>query len=497
MKRFFCLLLLSYIGQILFFAGCSKERLSNSASRSFLSTDGSVLTRSYSDEVNHPDYSVSREMVESFINNTSKREQTQYSITTYPSEENPVLFIVNFEEGWKIVPGDSRFGLILAESATGHIDLYEIMDNPGLHLWIEDYQLQIESAQGRIIGGNTVKRSVQIWDLFRAPGVNDSLVVEQYLRSGEMMWGKINYQSSTVIDTIGYTEPLLQTKWGQENPWNVSMPEMNGSKCKTGCAAVAVSQVLYCFHNQQNMPSGLYDMVSLSGITTLHEGTDSIPYFSVSVSRSEFTSNSLLWNNMPSDNTAVNPTGYKNVSDLMLDVGARLGLHYSPGDTHKHVGTSCYYDTSPCKVSGTWAPYSMAVLASVVSSLDSNKPVITSAQSVNGGGHTWVIDGYLIEEITRTNTYEWWPVNMIPPGTVVFEYKSVNELLEEYNYMIYQGMPEVSETTDFYRFFHMNWGWDGNGDGYAIVGSPYYNWQGFTNNIAVQLFLVPDEFTVN
>lgn len=74
MKRFFCLLLLSYIGQILFFAGCSKERLSNSASRSFLSTDGSVLTRSYSDEVNHPDYSVSREMVESFINNTSKRE---------------------------------------------------------------------------------------------------------------------------------------------------------------------------------------------------------------------------------------------------------------------------------------------------------------------------------------------------------------------------------------------------------------------------------------
>ena len=147
MKRILYLLPLSFIGMILFFAECSKERLSNSTSSYFLNKERSVFTRSYSDEVNHPDYSVSREMVESFINNTSKREQTQYSITAYPSEENPVLFIVNFEEGWKIVPGDSRFGLILAESATGHIDLYEIMDNPGLHLWIEDYQLQIESAR--------------------------------------------------------------------------------------------------------------------------------------------------------------------------------------------------------------------------------------------------------------------------------------------------------------------------------------------------------------
>lgn len=55
---------------------------------------------------------------------------------------------------------------------------------------------------------------------------------------------------------------------------------------------------------------------------------------------------------------------------------------------------------------------------------------------------------------------------MIPAGTVVYEYKDVNELLEQY-------------------------------DGYASVGSPYNHWQGFTNNIVVQLNLVADEFTVN
>ena len=493
MKKVFFIIL---FGMILFFAGCSKDRISNQASPEMWNREGSAATRGYSEEENHPDYSVSQEMVESFIHYTSKTNKTHYSITTYPSEENPVLYVVNFEEGWKIIPGDSRFGLVLAESATGHVNVSEITDNPGFRLWIEDYQNQIESARGRIIGGSKANGSARIWDSFRAPQAKDSMVLGKNLRDRGMMWGKINFQSNTVIDTTGYKAPLLQTKWGQGNPWYISMPERDGYKCLTGCAAVAVSQILYFFHSQQSMPSGLYGTVSLSGTTTHYEGP--IPYYTISVSRSNFTYNSSLWNNMPLDSTVPNPTGFKNVSDLMLDVGARLNLHYSPYNTYVEKDTLGFFNTMPCKVSGTWAPYSMAALAPVVSSLDSNKPVIAAAiHSSNGSGHTWVIDGYLLEEVTTTNTYEWWPVNMIPAGTVVYEYKDVNELLVQYNYMIYQGMPEVTETSDFYRLYHMNWGADGQGDGYASVGSPYNHWQGYTNNIVVQLNLVADEFTVN
>lgn len=78
------------------------------------------------------DFTVTREMVEAFLMSESEKERPVVSISSYPSEDNPLLYVVNYENGWKIIPGDSRFGYVLAQSESGTLDLSKKSENPGL-----------------------------------------------------------------------------------------------------------------------------------------------------------------------------------------------------------------------------------------------------------------------------------------------------------------------------------------------------------------------------
>ena len=77
-----------------------------------------------------------------------KSDKAVLSVEGYPSEESPAMYIVNYEEGWKVFPADSRFGLILAESPTESLNLWEKSDNEGFELWMGSLQEQIERYRG-------------------------------------------------------------------------------------------------------------------------------------------------------------------------------------------------------------------------------------------------------------------------------------------------------------------------------------------------------------
>lgn len=463
----------------------------------FLTDPSNVLTKA-SKEANPEDYLVTKEMVVEYLRCREGKEH-EFDITSYPSDNDALLYVVNYPEGWKILPGDSRFGLVLAQGSKGSIDLSSPPENPGFRLWLEDNLTIIQNARGREYKGADTEQSVRIWQMIRSIYNSNSLdghtSNKTGLKSGDQ-WAKINYHGTITYDTLAYKAPLIQTKWGQGHPWYVSMPIMYGDTCLTGCPAVAVSQVLYYFHCQQNVPSGLYDNLFISGLLAACTNFDHCVIFDLH--RYNFTYNSSKWNNMPLDSISGNTTGYKNVSDLMLDVGARLGQHYSPWDSHVDVNPNYpYYDTTPCKLSGTWAQYSVSsTFSSVKSSLVSNKPVIVSANG-NSGGHTWIIDGYLDIEETHTNNYEWWPVSMIPSGTAVFGYMDFSDLLLQYG-TVYPGMPAIEQELYPLEFFSMNWGWDGQYDGeYKPINPTDYAWLGFGTHVAVQYNLSPSEFTVN
>lgn len=39
--------------------------------------------------------------------------------------------------------------------------------------------------------------------------------------------------------------PLLQTQWGQDDPYNLQCPVKSGKHCQTGCVATAMAQIMY------------------------------------------------------------------------------------------------------------------------------------------------------------------------------------------------------------------------------------------------------------
>ena len=205
---------------------------------------------------------------------------------------------------------------------------------------------------------------------------------------------------------------------------------------------------------------------------------------------------------MPLDNTSTNTTGYRYVSDLMLDVGVRLGTRYGVYSSGVLPDSSGYYNTIPAKLAGTWSQFSTQThLNSVHYSLDHDSPVIAGAKSnqTGGGRHTWVIDGYEESNHIITNSYQWYPENMIPSGTPVYGYKSTSELLAQYNNMIYPGMPEIETFVTPISLLHMNWGLDGlyDGDFNANIGNQYTSWIGFDSERVVEYSLTPSELVIN
>ena len=102
-----------------------------------------LLTKVTFGEDNDMNYAVTKEMIIEFLK-IEQSEKPIISVKGYPSEDAPSLFLVNYEEGWKLFPSDSRFGVIMAESPVGHIDLWEETDNLGYELWMESLQEQIE-----------------------------------------------------------------------------------------------------------------------------------------------------------------------------------------------------------------------------------------------------------------------------------------------------------------------------------------------------------------
>ena len=88
---------------------------------------------------------------------------------------------------------------------------------------------------------------------------------------------------------------------------------------------------------------------------------------------------------------------------------------------------------------------------------------------------------------------------MIPAGTAVYEYKTTTELLQQYNYNIYQGLPVYEPDgiqPDF--LFRMNWGLDDSLDNDALYSSSSYinsAWYDFNYNKVVQYNLSAGELT--
>lgn len=179
-------------------------------------------------------------------------------------------------------------------------------------------------------------------------------------------------------------DPLLTAMWDQGYPFNKMCPELNGTRCLTGCGCTSLSMILYYWKYAQ-----LTDLVP-----TYTTKTNSILLLELPVTTFDF-------DNMLDRYSGQYTTDQANaVAKLMRYVGQAERMDYgtSASGTHdSNVLTAAqlfgYDPSSRLEYKSSYTDEQW--VAMMLEELNAGRPIEYMAQDVNGyGGHAFNVDGY-------------------------------------------------------------------------------------------------------
>lgn len=298
------------------------------------------------------------------------------------------------DKGFVIVAGDDRLPSIIGYSDTGRFDTANMPE--ACSAWLD---------------------AIAVW------GEECSMLIEEKSEKA------IAYPTKPV-------EPLLTTKWDQENPYNTLTPVIGGKQSLTGCVATATAQIMNYYHYPER-------------------STGSVSYNDNGVQRTmNFDDQPAFdWSNMLSTYTSASPEANRTaVARLMQCVGYGVQMTYGSDVSvahHRNAGEALYkyfgYDSNIHRYERN--KMSDAEWINIITDeLYAGRPVLYDGKGASGNvGHTFVCDGY-----------------------------------------------------DGNGMFHFNWGWSGNCDGYFNLSALTPKKQGaggtassYTFNQAIECHIQP------
>ncbi|OJU51256.1 MAG: hypothetical protein BGN96_08085 [Bacteroidales bacterium 45-6] len=256
--------------------------------------------------------------------------------------------------------------------------------------------------------------------------------------------------------------PLLQTKWGQGEPWNTCVPYAydNTQRCPTGCVAVAGSQMLYYLHYKLGMPETSWETGSCTG-----SSGEVIHNYHFSFGRRT----SATWDTMAT-RFYQSSTATDLAAILMGYVGSKIGMDY----TKDRSGADTKYLVGFFLGEGIQSNFTDYNSTDILGSLSNDMPVILSAKSTvhhvkflgmtlytwYEDGHAWVADGYERQQTKYTYYYEWLPAD------------GANSPLKARPVDLMEQTYKTEESISTTNLLIMNWGWDGSADNgrYTLTG---------------------------
>lgn len=218
--------------------------------------------------------------------------------------------------------------------------------------------------------------------------------------------------------------PLLATAWGQDTFYNQACPynSTDNQTCQAGCVAVAMAQIMkYWNYPAQGTGSFVYDNVPPNFLWNY--GTQT----------ANFGTTTYNWSAMPNH---LNDTN-NNVANLIYQCGVAAEMSY--GDMNQG-GSSAYTLASEAP---SWHNTAQSAFASYFSYNPNTLQGVIEAQYTSTA---WV-------SMLETELLEGRPVQYVG-------YDS-----------IYGGHAWVCDGFDENDNFHMNWGWNGLGNGYFSLNS--------------------------
>ncbi len=296
---------------------------------------------------------------------------------------NYYIFNVGENQGFVIVSGDDRTAEILGYADRGSFD--EATISPEMRAWLQGYSDQIE------------------W------------IAEHSTQTAATSQSKARSSSATVRAAI---KPLIESRWNQDDPYNMYCPEFVNEHSASGCAATSMAQIMYYHKYPTKATTAIPAYTSTSTSTSKVNGETIIR----TTSLTKLPSYTFDWNAMTATYNKDSSTAAKEaVGKLMQYCGQALQMQYDLAE----VGGSAAYSGPMPYVLINYFGYDNGVnyvqrasynyqewIDLIYTELANARPVIYNGQSC-GGGHSFVCDGYDADD-----------------------------------------------------YFHINWGWGGQSDGY-------------------------------
>lgn len=200
-------------------------------------------------------------------------------------------------------------------------------------------------------------------------------------------------------------EPLLETKWGQDKPYNKLCMEKMGTYVPSGCVATAMAQVMK-YWNYPSQGKSFHSYQTQSGVSL----------------NANFAQATYDWNNMLNTYSEYNEAQADAVSLLMYHCGVAVEMEYRAegSGAQEHDAADAlvkYFDYDKSMQLHMRNLYDDEEWQQMLlDELRERRPIIYVGSTKRGEGHCFVCDGF-----------------------------------------------------DGNGYFHFNWGWDGVADGYYLV----------------------------
>lgn len=187
--------------------------------------------------------------------------------------------------------------------------------------------------------------------------------------------------------TLSYTPvaPLLNTKWGQREPFNSMCPTYDDKHTVVGCTAVALAQILYHYKSSNTS-------------TVVEEYVNQATSTEISV---DYSKGNYDWANMlPSYDGAYTDKQANAVARLMYEAGVachcKFGISSTSGSQpfvalQQHYNFECNYFYRPYVSTEMW-------MTTIQQNLLEGKPIVYS-----GGSHCYIVDGIDADGLCHVN----------------------------------------------------------------------------------------------
>lgn len=364
------------------------------------------------------------------------------------NEENSYYYIFNAPQnkGFVIVSGDDLAYPILGYSDEGNIDINNLPE--GLEALLDAYQASFDDLGKDLFlnleDQNDMRRSMSV---VRHP-----------------------------------VKPLIKSLWGHRSPYNEKNPVVNDTICPSGCATVAMAEIM-----------AMYQYPKISPV--VEEYTTR----SRKIPLERLPSIEFDWDNMIDDYISHSYTDVQRdaVATLMRYIGQSLWSDFMPGSTGSNIdNVSIVFREYGYTNSGSVSAESKQMnewKEIFNNNLLEGHPIFVSGRNIrrNGSGHAFIIDGYDQDDLYHID-WGWngsvrgyFRLNCISPYNNTNLYTYMREV-----HFIYNIMPKNQSQGSKATPLHANLQLNALSVGEADVTTTCINKTGATNKFKFGLALV-------